>query len=46
MSDDDKIKLLASDGMLVKRPILVFDDIVLVGFNQKEWLEVLSGKGY
>ena len=37
MSDDEKIDLLASDGMLVKRPILVSDDFVLVGFKQTEW---------
>ena len=37
MSDDDKIELLASDGMLVKRPILIDGDRVLVGFKEKEW---------
>ncbi len=37
MSDDEKIELLASDGMLVKRPILVGDDFVLVGFKQEQW---------
>lgn len=37
MSDDDKIKLLATDGMLVKRPIFVGKDIVLVGFKEEEW---------
>ena len=38
MSDEAKIKLLASDGMLVKRPLVVEDDRVLVGFKEKEWV--------
>lgn len=38
MSDDEKIKLLASDGMLVKRPLVIEDDRVLVGFKEKEWV--------
>ena len=37
MSDEEKIQLLASDGMLVKRPILIDGDRVLVGFREKEW---------
>ena len=37
MSDTEKIKLLASDGMLVKRPILISDKYILVGFKEKEW---------
>ena len=37
MSYDEKIKLLSSDGMLIKRPIFVKKDIVLVGFKEKEW---------
>lgn len=37
MSDDEQLKLLASDGMLVKRPILVTEKTVLVGFRQAEW---------
>lgn len=41
MSDNDKIKLLASNGMLIKRPILELDDKVLVGFKEKEWNEYL-----
>ncbi len=41
MSDHDKIKTLATDGMLVKRPILVGEDNVLVGFKEKEWEEIL-----
>lgn len=37
MTDDEKIELLATDGMLVKRPILFADDRVLVGFRETEW---------
>jgi len=41
MTDEAQLKLLATDGMLVKRPILVLDDKVLVGFNQQVWEERL-----
>ncbi|NLJ91177.1 MAG: arsenate reductase family protein [Clostridiales bacterium] len=37
MSDQEQIELLASDGMLVKRPIVVTNDIVIVGFKEEEW---------
>lgn len=37
MSEDEKLTLLATDGMLVKRPILITEDKVLVGFKEKEW---------
>ncbi|MCH5280797.1 MAG: arsenate reductase family protein [Lachnospiraceae bacterium] len=37
MSEEEQYKLLASDGMLVKRPILVGEDFVLTGFREKEW---------
>ena len=37
MSEDEMLKLRASDGMLVKRPILVGEDFVLVGFKESEW---------
>ena len=38
MSDEEQLQLLATDGMLVKRPILVLDnDTVLTGFREKEW---------
>ena len=37
MTEDEMLKLLATDGMLVKRPILVGDDSVLVGFKEEEW---------
>lgn len=39
MSEDEQLKLLATDGMLVKRPIIVSDDFVLTGFKVKEWEE-------
>ena len=41
MSEDEQLKLLATDGMLVKRPIIVSDDFVLTGFKVKEWEEKL-----
>ena len=37
MSEEEQLKLLASDGMLVKRPIVVKDHLVLVGFREAEW---------
>ena len=37
MSDKEKIELLASDGMLIKRPVLVSDKEVLIGFNEDKW---------
>lgn len=37
MTEEEQIKLLATDGMLVKRPILVGEDTVLVGFKEDEW---------
>ena len=37
MSVEEQIKLLSTDGMLVKRPILVGEDVVLVGFKEDEW---------
>ncbi|MBR6806915.1 MAG: arsenate reductase family protein [Clostridia bacterium] len=39
MTEDEMLRLLSSDGMLVKRPILVGDDFVLVGFREAEWEE-------
>lgn len=42
MSEDEQFALLASDGMLVKRPILVGDGFVLVGFREAEWAERLG----
>ncbi len=37
MSEEEQLKLLATDGMLVKRPLVVSEDFVLVGFKEKEW---------
>ena len=45
MSMEDQIALLATDGMLVKRPILVSNDRVLVGFRQGEWEEMTKNPG-
>ena len=42
MSEDEQLHLLASDGMLVKRPILVLEHTVLTGFREKEWEEALN----
>ena len=41
MTEDEQIKLLATDGMLVKRPFVVGDRFVLTGFKEKEWEEKL-----
>ena len=41
MSEDEQFRLLASNGMLVKRPLLVGDDFVLTGFKEAEWTEKL-----
>ena len=41
MSDDEQFALLAADGMLVKRPLLVGDGFVLTGFKEPEWSEKL-----
>lgn len=42
MSEEEQLELLASDGMLVKRPLLVTEDTVLVGMKEKEWQEQLG----
>ena len=39
MSEEEQLRLLATDGMLVKRPLVVGDDYVLTGFKEKEWAE-------
>lgn len=41
MSEKEQLKLLATNGMLVKRPLVVSDDAVLVGFKEKEWADKL-----
>jgi len=42
MSEDEQYSLLASDGMLVKRPILIGEGFVLIGFNEDEWKKALG----
>ena len=42
MSEEEQIALLATDGMLVKRPLVVGDDFVLTGFREHEWTEKLK----
>ena len=42
MPEDEQIALLATDGMLVKRPLVITDDKVLTGFKEKEWSEALG----
>lgn len=42
MTEEEQLELLASDGMLVKRPVLVGEDFVLTGFKEKEWIEKLN----
>jgi len=37
MTDEDMLKLLATDGMLVKRPLLINDSYILIGFKETEW---------
>ena len=41
MSEEEQYRMLATDGMLVKRPLIVGDDFVLTGFREKEWTEKL-----
>ena len=42
MTEEEQIQLLASDGMLVKRPLLVGEDFVVPGFKEAEWVEKLK----
>ena len=42
MTEEDMSKLLSTDGMLVKRPLLIGDGFVLVGFRESEWSEKLE----
>ena len=37
MSEEEQLKLLATDGMLVKRPVIVEDNMIITGFREKEW---------
>ena len=45
MSEGEQLALLATDGMLVKRPLVVGEDFVMVGFKEDEWAEKLHCKG-
>ncbi|MGN1420614.1 MAG: arsenate reductase family protein [Eubacterium sp.] len=42
MTEDEQLRLLATYGMLVKRPIIVSDNVILTGFREKEWEEKLK----
>ena len=42
MSEDEQLQLLATNGMLVKRPLLVMDDTVMVGFKEAEWAKIVG----
>ena len=42
MSEEEQLKILSTEGMLVKRPIIETEDIALTGFRQKEWEEKLK----
>lgn len=42
MSEEEQLKLLSTDGMLVKRPILITNDRILVGFRENDWLEAIK----
>lgn len=42
MSEDEQLQLLSTNGMLVKRPLVVNDDIVLVGFKESDWADKLK----
>ncbi len=44
MSDEEKIELLSTDGMLVKRPLFITHKVILVGFNEKEWEKELKNE--
>lgn len=41
MTEEEQLRLLATDGMLVKRPLVVTDEKVLVGFREQEWEQTL-----
>lgn len=43
LSEAEQLALLASDGLLVKRPLVVLEDTVLVGFQEAQWAAVLGG---
>ena len=42
MTEEEQLQLLSSDGMLVKRPLLITEDRVLIGFREAQWAELLG----
>ena len=42
MSEEEQIEILASDGMLVKRPLVIDDDFILIGFKEQQWKETFD----
>ena len=42
MTEEEQLRLLATDGMLVKRPLVIADNTILTGFREKEWEEMLK----
>ena len=44
MSEEEQLKLLATDGMLVKRPLVIGEDFVLAGFKENEWSKILNAE--
>ena len=42
MNDEEKIELLASDGMLIKRPILISDKGIFIGFKEELWKNIIT----
>ena len=42
MNEEEQLKLLATDGMLVKRPLLITDNAVIPGFREKEWEQAIN----
>lgn len=44
MDEDEQLKLLSTDGMLIKRPLIIKENLIITGFKQKEWEEKLLGE--
>ncbi len=44
MTDEEMLKLLSTDGMLVKRPLIIDEKVILVGFKENEWEDKLLNK--
>ena len=42
MSEEEQLRLLATDGMLVKRPLIVMEDVILTGFREVDWQKLLK----